>query len=433
MQCLHKGQGSLSAKQEAARNWREHLRKQYHDRLLYWQLRWFSRQHRRQSPSESSGGSVLTIIIDSMDKSKLVWPQYAFRQPKSLANLQRPRLVLTAAIAHGWTVEFVLTDEEVTSHGASHFCDVLTKTLERVQQIADREGREMPKHLCIQSDNTTSQAKNSLVGQFLAHLVGAGHFETCTLNFLPVGHTHEDIDLVFGILLANVLRRYRVQCPEELCTMIEIGMRDWATKYGLECHCSVRDLILDFYGWLDHQGVHLHNCWASRQDVQAPHSFAYKRRHGLTDAELAATPVQCPADSPCDVYCIVKHRMHSLHPNSAPVLVLPYARLVAMPSTSPRQWENPRAMTNKRIRALMQLADTLENTTEDWGPSFSYFRAACALRQLVQARGGDTGPPPASWLDTAGYPTQPAVRDTGNVYFGHLPDMSWRMLATFRQ
>ena len=99
-----------------------------------------------------------------MDKSKLVWPQYAFQQPKSLANLTRPRMVLTVAIAHGWTVEFFLTDEEVTSHGARHFCDVLTKTLERVQEIADREGREMPKHLVIQSDNTTAQAKNSLVG-----------------------------------------------------------------------------------------------------------------------------------------------------------------------------------------------------------------------------------------------------------------------------
>ena len=160
--------GSLAAKQEAARSWRAHLREQYHYRLLYWQLRWFSRQHRRQCP-ESSGGSVLTIIIDSMDKSKLVWPQYAFQQPKSLANLTRPRMVLTAAIAHGWTVEFFLTDDEVTSHGASHFCDVLTKTLERVQEIADRDGPEMPKHLAIQSDTTTAQAKHSLVVQFLAH------------------------------------------------------------------------------------------------------------------------------------------------------------------------------------------------------------------------------------------------------------------------
>ena len=61
------------------------------------------------------------------------------------------------------------------------------------------------------------------------------------------------------------------------------------------------------------------------------------------------------------------------------------------------------------------------------------FRAASALRQLVQARVGDAGQPPASWLDQAGYPAQPAVRDTGNVYFGHLPNMLWRVLATFRQ
>ena len=120
--------------------------------------------------------SALTVIIDSMDKRKLIWPQSAFQAPKSLAHLARPCMVLTAAIAHGWTVEFFLTDEEA-HHGASHFCDVLTKTLERVQEMADREGREMPKHLCIQSDNTTSQAKNSLVGQFLAHLVASSHFE----------------------------------------------------------------------------------------------------------------------------------------------------------------------------------------------------------------------------------------------------------------
>ena len=105
--------------------------------------------------------------------------------------------------------------------------------------------------------------------------------------------------------------------------MIEIGMADWAAKYGLECHCTVQHMVLDFIGWLDHQGVRLHNCWVTRNDVQAPHSFAYKRRHGLTDPEFAATPGQCQHDVPCDVYCIAKHWMHILHTNSAPVLVLP--------------------------------------------------------------------------------------------------------------
>jgi hypothetical protein len=188
-------------------------------------------------------------------------------------------------------------------------------------------------------------------------------------------------------------------------------------------------MILDFGTWLEHQGVHLHNCWVTRSNIQAPHSFAYKRRHGLTDAELAAGA----QDSPCDVYCIVKHRMHSLHANSVPVVVLPRARQVAMPSTSPMQWENPRPMERHRIQTLRRLADTLENMTEDWGPSSSCFRAANALRQLVQARDGGTSPPPVSWLDVADYPAEPTMRDTGNVYFGHLPNMYWRLLAMFRQ
>ena len=90
----------------------------------------------------------------------------------------------------------------------------------------------MAQHLCIHSDNTTSQAKNSLVGQFWHTWWLEAIVETCTLDFLPVGHTHEDIDLVFGILLAHVLRRYRVQCPEELSTMTEVGMSEWVAKYG---------------------------------------------------------------------------------------------------------------------------------------------------------------------------------------------------------
>ena len=356
--------------------------------------------------------SILTIIIDSMDKSKLVWPQYGFQQPKCLDKLLRPRMVLTAAIAHGWTTEFFLTDDEVTSHGASHFCDVLTKTLERVASIAEKEGRDMPRHLCVQSDNTTAQAKNSLVGKFLANLTASFRFETSTLNFLTVGHPHEDVDLAFGVVLAIVLKRFRIQCPQELATMIEIGMADWAAKRGEECHCTVRHQILDFSTWLDGQGVVLHSCWVTRHGIQAPHSFAYKRRSGLTDAELAATERRAD-DHDGDVYCVVKHRMHSVHPNSRPVLVLPRARFLSVPTRSPLHWESPNLLSTARMQSLLRLADALQNMTDDWGPNFSYFRAAAALRELVHARSGGVVPP--SWLDRPAPPDQPLVRDTGNV------------------
>ncbi len=432
---LHRGPGDAASKQTVAANWRTHLRQQYHDRLLYWHLRWFSHQYRSQSPASSlqrpASRSVLTIIIDSMDKSKLVWPQYSFRKPKSLDNLKRPRMVCTLAIAHGWTCDFFLTDDEVLSHGASHFCEVLSQTLDRVAEMAERDGIQVPQHLVIQSDNTTSQAKNSLVGQFLATLVAAGKFETCTLNFLEVGHTHEDVDLAFGILLAKVLQRHRVQCPDELATMIAIEMGIWAAGRGEECHCTVLHRIRDFYGWLEPQGIHIHNCWMTRQGIQAPHSFAYKRRHGLTDAELLAVSIVHNANAQDeDVFCTVKHRMHSLHPNGAPTLVSPRDRFLAVQTLAPVHWEAPTPFTEGRMNVLLQLADKLERTTEDWGPTFSYFRAAAALRDLVH---GHACPPIVpGWLGQAAVPYAPVERYTGNVYFGHLPDMSWRMLVSFR-
>ena len=74
-------------------------RDQYHDRMLYWNLRWLSRRRDR---------GVLTIIIDSMDKAKMAWPQWAFRKPKAFDHCHRPRLVLTGAIAHGWCTDFFL-------------------------------------------------------------------------------------------------------------------------------------------------------------------------------------------------------------------------------------------------------------------------------------------------------------------------------------
>ena len=72
--------------------------------MLYWHLRWFSKQRDR---------GVLTVIIDSMDKSKLAWPQYGFRKPKCLDRLRRLRIVLTGSMAHGWCTDFLLTDDEV--------------------------------------------------------------------------------------------------------------------------------------------------------------------------------------------------------------------------------------------------------------------------------------------------------------------------------
>ena len=68
---------------QKAAEWRDHLLGQYHDRMLYWSLRYASRQFM----------NVLVLTIDSLDKSKMAYPQYAVRTPKDIDTLRRPRIV----------------------------------------------------------------------------------------------------------------------------------------------------------------------------------------------------------------------------------------------------------------------------------------------------------------------------------------------------
>ena len=59
----------------------------------------------------------------------------------------------------------------------------------------------------MQLDNTSKDNKNHTVFGFLAWLVAEGHFAKATVSFLPDGHTYEEIDALFGVVV-RYLRRF---------------------------------------------------------------------------------------------------------------------------------------------------------------------------------------------------------------------------------
>ena len=111
--------------------------------------------------------------------------------------------------------------------------------------------------------------------------------------------------------------------------------------------------------------------------------------------------------------------------------MLPRQCFLLVLTLAPVTWEAAAPFEDHRADKLEKLADSLEQMTEDWGPQFSYYRAASALRELVQ--GHQCPPFVPGWLGQAAVPHAPVERYTGNVYFGHLPNMSWRMLVDFRR
>ena len=415
---VHSRRLSVATKMQVAREWREHLRAQYHDRLVYWSLRASSRMHL----------NVLCIIVDSMDKVKTVWPKYAApRKPAYLEGLKRPRSILSAVLCHGWCTCIFTADEEL-SHGAGAFCEILCRALDEVQRISRETGRAIPQHLVVQSDNTTAQTKNSLSSVFMAYLVAKGKFLTATLNFLTVGHTHEDVDRLFSLILLTVLQRQRWEVPADLVRLLQQGLRPHAESKNETLLVQEVQHIRDFDHWLDALGIRLHNAFVSRQGREASHSFTYKIRADLTPREMALLPRRggrAAEDHTEDVFAIVKGRMHMTQ-SQPPLLALPHCRLSRVGDPCPAAVMPKHEVPAARIRELEKLASIFD----DRHPT-GYPQAAQCIRAML-AGGGGAAPPALQWLSGAAAP-RAVVAATTNQYYEHLPDSAWRLLATFRR
>lgn len=207
-----------------------HLRDQYKDREIYWQLRARSRTEK----------DVLCIIGDGMDQSKFGLPQWTHgRAPKHsvVEKNPRPSAHLYAVIAHGWRTDIYIGSEGVSS--GSQFCvDMVLRTIDEVFRQSQRCGTPFPLDCIVQGDNTTKELKNSIIGRTLALLSLAGVFRAASHSHLRVGHTHEDVDQLFG-LISRLSRSSSSTCRasnQKTLDVIDVGR--WCLMGGPPSSCE---------------------------------------------------------------------------------------------------------------------------------------------------------------------------------------------------
>jgi hypothetical protein len=92
--------------------------------------------------------------------------------------------------------------------------------------IKQKEG-SIPPVLHLQLDNTTKQNKGRFLMAYLGYLVQQGVIKEAYCNFLPVGHTHEDIDQFFS-RVSVFTRHHNAPDPETL----RVCVRRCYKKYG---------------------------------------------------------------------------------------------------------------------------------------------------------------------------------------------------------
>ena len=157
----------------------------------------------------------LSLIIDAADQSDHGLP-HTCTKSKSSDQAWKLKLHLMGVIAHGHGA-YVYTCPHNFAQGHNVTIQAVFDTL--IQLKRDNGWAKLPEVLYLQLDNTTKQCKGKYLLGFLALLVEAGSFRKIIVSFLPVGHTHEDIDQYFS-RIALALRRHDAHSRPMLAEVI---------------------------------------------------------------------------------------------------------------------------------------------------------------------------------------------------------------------
>ena len=330
--------------------------------------------------------------------------------------------------------------DETESHGQDAFLEVLVRTLDMVHLRAAREGLNMPEHLVIQSDNPTNQAKNSVTGLFLALLVQTKRFLTCTLNFLTVGHTHEDVDQIFGIICERLRSAGHWDTPAALARIIHEGMAEHFRACGMGISVEEFGATRYFHPWISQCGCELYNAFAQRSNKQESltplHSFSYKRREHLFPEEkamLTAGSTRSPdAPGASDVFCLTKVYMHETKLHQPPLMVLPGAKAgLVLPRAGPSSLKETRECPHDKRRSdLRDMAQELRNPANRL---LQYYLPATADYYDALVQGSQRRMPARSVFLASSRCVGRGIQPTGNEQFPHLPHSAWRLMVRFKE
>lgn len=160
---------------------RAHIQAVMKERLEYRKKREKAMLHPRR---------YISFIIDGADQSAFGIPHFCTNVKSTTGNAMKVRLI--GALEHGQPNKLLLmTLTEEYETGANHIIQALHVCLNK------HEGK-LPEVLYLQLDNCTKENKNRFFFSFLEFLVQNGTFKQIFVGFLPVGHTHEDIDQAFS-------------------------------------------------------------------------------------------------------------------------------------------------------------------------------------------------------------------------------------------
>jgi hypothetical protein len=136
----------------------------------------------------------MSLIIDGMSQDHCILPYCANKVTKNVILKQK----IIGAKQHGFSRTFYRLFPHVES-GSNIACEVILLEIEKRMKHCLKNDLLMPNVLYLQIDGGPENTSKTFYA-FIEQLVHDGVFKRIEVCRLPVGHTHEDIDALFGVL-----------------------------------------------------------------------------------------------------------------------------------------------------------------------------------------------------------------------------------------
>ena len=222
----------------------------------------------------------MSCIADGMDQAKVQMP---WLREKSKGITKTLDCALEGVYFHGMHERMDFYVVPHTYKGGSNVTvHCLNESIKRQIAHMKAAGKKTPHTLYVQLDNTTKENKNQYVEAYLSSLVTEGVFDVVVMTFLPVGHTHEDIDQRFSVV-SRKLRREVVLSVQAFKALLESLFKDDSRPPQV----TLVPYVWDFAAWVR---PHINVGYAQFQSVQKYHQYRFTRHEEVARMHMREWP-----------------------------------------------------------------------------------------------------------------------------------------------
>lgn len=169
--------------------------------------------------SARRGDNCMCMIADGIDQAKMCVPCLP-RYPKKLDLRYCLRLgMMGIKMVSTQRYDLLYLHTNRFQRNANNPINAIIQSIADLFRERRKEGRPTPKTCFLQFDNCVSENKSMAMYGLAAMLVGLGVFDELRINYLLVGHTHEDIDQMFSTV-SKMLSKSTAWTPGDMYDLL---------------------------------------------------------------------------------------------------------------------------------------------------------------------------------------------------------------------